>query len=621
MHDVCGKPHGNEYCIEETKSRAKFKIKIFEEKYSERAREEIDILEKLRGSTNIIKMVGSVIGSEIPKCCILYEYIQSTVWSVFKKLNKIDDIKNYSYQMLLALDSCHSQNIIHRYINLDALLINIEGGILKLGGWDYAVEHRDGNSYETDTNLVYYRSPELLIDIKKHDFAVDLWAAGCVIASFVFLKVHIFDGCNNEQQLSKIALILGGEELLEFIQQQNVTLDETSRKEVARFSGTGFQILISHKCKKTATEEAVDLVRSLLVSNPTRRLSAKEALSHAFFSKFFKNDCLETVDPNLVQKVRPLDTERDEQRLISIENIYSKCLVGRVLGQGAYGTVYYAKEVESGREFAVKALKEPRTLKSKREIEVLNKLRGYPNVIPILGVIECDEIETSFIIFKCINEVRWEYLYKTLSSEDIKRYVYQLLSALDACHSRGIMHRDIKPSNLLIDHLNRHLYLADWGLAKFYEEGKPNGLNVLTRPYKSPELLLNYVNYDYSVDIWPVGCILASALFRKRHIFLGGTNMSQLEEIVKVLGYDCVIDFCRKYGTKINPDQVKTLHYYKRISWTNFINDSNRNVASTKAIDLLSKLLVFDHKQRLTAVDALKHNYFEQITDPSQNVS
>lgn len=221
---------------------------------------------------------------------------------------------------------------------------------------------------------------------------MDLWAAGCIIASFVFLKVRIFDGSNNEQQLSKIALILGGEELLEFIQQQNISLNETSRKEIARFSGTGFQILISHKCRRTATEEAVDLVRNLLVSNPTRRLSAKEALSHAFFSTVFEKDCLETVDPNLVQKIRPQNTERDEQRLISIENSYSKCLVGRILGQGAYGTVYYAKEVESGREFAVKALKEPRTLKTKREIEVLNKLRGYPNVVPILGVIECDEV-------------------------------------------------------------------------------------------------------------------------------------------------------------------------------------------------------------------------------------
>lgn len=85
---------------------------------------------------------------------------------MFNKLNKVDDIKNYCYQILLALDSCHSQNIIHRCINFDSLLINAEGGNLKLAGWDYAVEHKDGNSYETDTNLVYYRSPELLVDIK-----------------------------------------------------------------------------------------------------------------------------------------------------------------------------------------------------------------------------------------------------------------------------------------------------------------------------------------------------------------------------------------------------------------------------------------------------------------------
>ena len=51
-------------------------------------------------------------------------------------------------------------------------------------------------------------------------------------------------------------------------------------------------------------------------------------------------------------------------------------------------------------------------------------------------------------------------------------YLYELLRALDYCHSMGIMHRDVKPHNVMIDHENRRLRLIDWGLAEFYHPGQ-----------------------------------------------------------------------------------------------------------------------------------------------------
>lgn len=68
----------------------------------------------------------------------------------------------------------------------------------------------------------------------------------------------------------------------------------------------------------------------------------------------------------------------------------------------------------------------------------------------------------------------------------------QLLTAIEVCHSRGIMHRDIKPENILIDTRRRRLYLIDFGHADYYFPGKEYSIHVCTRYYKGPELLINF---------------------------------------------------------------------------------------------------------------------------------
>ena len=65
----------------------------------------------------------------------------------------------------------------------------------------------------------------------------------------------------------------------------------------------------------------------------------------------------------------------------------------------------------------------------------------------------------------------------------------------------------------MIDHTKRELRLIDWGLAEFYFPDRELNVRVASRYYKGPELLVDYTNYDYSLDIWSLGCMLAGMIF------------------------------------------------------------------------------------------------------------
>merc|ERR1711970_336684 len=100
------------------------------------------------------------------------------------------------------------------------------------------------------------------------------------------------------------------------------------------------------------------------------------------------------------------------------------------------------------------------------------------------------------------------------------------------------MHRDVKPHNIMIDHEHRKLRLIDWGLAEFYHPGTEYNVRVASRYFKAPELLVDYKMYDYSTDLWSLGCMFAGLIFRKEPFFHGHDNTDQLVRIVRVLGTD-----------------------------------------------------------------------------------
>uniref|UniRef100_A0A673JU14 non-specific serine/threonine protein kinase n=1 Tax=Sinocyclocheilus rhinocerous TaxID=307959 RepID=A0A673JU14_9TELE len=204
-------------------------------------------------------------------------------------------------------------------------------------------------------------------------------------------------------------------------------------------------------------------------------------------------------------------------------------------------------------------------------------------------------------------------LYQRLTDFDIRFYLYELLKALDYSHSMGIMHRDVKPHNVMIDHQMRKLRLIDWGLAEFYHPAQEYNVRVASRSYKGPELLVDYQMYDYSLDMWSLGCMLASMIFQKEPFFHGQDNYDQLVRIAKVLGTEELFSYLNKYHIELDTRFKDLLGQQTRKRWENFVQPENQHLVSPEALDLLDKLLRYDHQQRLTAQEATEHPYFYPV--------
>uniref|UniRef100_A0A8C9WUL3 non-specific serine/threonine protein kinase n=1 Tax=Sander lucioperca TaxID=283035 RepID=A0A8C9WUL3_SANLU len=257
----------------------------------------------------------------------------------------------------------------------------------------------------------------------------------------------------------------------------------------------------------------------------------------------------------------------------------------RKLGRGKYSEVFEAINITNNEKVVVKILKPVKKKKIKREIKILENLRGGPNIISLLDIVKDPVSRTPALVFEHVNNTDFKQLYQTLSDFDIRFYMYEILK----------------------------LRLIDWGLAEFYHPNQEYNVRVASRYFKGPELLVDYQMYDYSLDMWSLGCMLASMIFRKEPFFHGHDNYDQLVRIAKVLGTEDLYDYIDKYNIELDPRFNDILGRHSRKRWERFVHSENQHLVSTEALDFLDKLLRYDHQARLTAREAMDHPYFYPI--------
>jgi casein kinase II subunit alpha len=146
-------------------------------------------------------------------------------------------------------------------------------------------------------------------------------------------------------------------------------------------------------------------------------------------------------------------------------------------------------------------------------------------------------------------------------------------------------------------------------LAEFYHQGTEYNVRVASRYFKGPELLVDYQEYDYSLDMWSLGAMFASMIFRKEPFFHGNSNSDQLVKIAKVLGTDDLFEYLDKYDIELDQQYDDILGRFPRKNWQSFVNAENQRFVSPEAIDFLDKLLRYDHQVRTDKAIGVKANF------------
>ncbi|KAG5464614.1 hypothetical protein GH5_00063 [Leishmania sp. Ghana 2012 LV757] len=282
-----------------------------------------------------------------------------------------------------------------------------------------------------------------------------------------------------------------------------------------------------------------------------------------------------------------------------------------VLGEGTYGVVYRAVDKVTGQYVALKKVRLDRTEEgipqtALREVSILQEF-DHPNIVNLLDVI-CSDGKL-YLVFEYVEADLKKAIEKQeggYSGMDLKRLIYQLLDGLYFCHRHRIIHRDLKPANILLTSGNV-LKLADFGLARAFQVPMHTYTHeVVTLWYRAPEILLGEKHYTPAVDMWSVGCIFAE-LARRKVLFRGDSEIGQLFEIFQLL------------GTPVDAEGswpgVSRLPDYRDVfpKWTAKRLGQVLPELHPDAIDLISKMLKYDPRERISAKEALQHPWFSDL--------
>jgi len=201
-------------------------------------------------------------------------------------------------------------------------------------------------------------------------------------------------------------------------------------------------------------------------------------------------------------------------------NLYDKINIGefkmeKVLGQGSYASVKLAFEKASNKKFAIKIyekyrLTDPHRMTNvKREITILKKM-DHRNIIKLFYAL--DEKRQIFLIMEYIGHMSLHAYLKTklgrkMDEKEAKKLFFQIVQALNYCHSKNIVHRDIKLENILLDE-HMTIKMIDFGFSIVTPATKKLNIFCGTPSYMAPEIVNKSLYNGHATDVWALGILL-----------------------------------------------------------------------------------------------------------------
>jgi len=274
--------------------------------------------------------------------------------------------------------------------------------------------------------------------------------------------------------------------------------------------------------------------------------------------------------------------------------------------------------MEKDRKVAVKRVRKAER-KISREYLILREVKGNRRCVELYDIfytIGEDGKLTQNFVFDYIPNSLEKFISSHKKTEvipiaSIKTIMRQFLEGLEFIHEKGICHRDLKPDNILLDE-ELNVKICDFGAAKFLDtKTKKNIPHIVNKFYRAPELLFCHTDYSTKIDIWAAGCILIE-MFTKEPLFPGKTEGLQVLEIFAILGIPTEKDqeYLYRNLSDDTKKMVKNIEKYTAIDLKKVFPKQYSKSDVDQAGNLASQMLFLNPNNRITAKEALKHQFF-----------
>ncbi|EEF40524.1 cdk1, putative [Ricinus communis] len=231
---------------------------------------------KTNQHTNIIRLLDVQIKEN--SVDLIYEYMDMTLHELIRTkprdMFNCHLMKNILYQILSGLSYYHSHKILHRDMKPKNLLIDMDKGVLKIA--DFGLARAVGipvNTLSTTIGTMSYRAPEILFGSTKYSASVDVWSTGCIFAEMVIGR-PLFRGMFDADILFEIFRFFG-------VPNEDTWPGVTSLPEYA----SAFPPYLSQNLSEVLTglePDGLNLLTRMLILNPTKRITAEDALSDPY---------------------------------------------------------------------------------------------------------------------------------------------------------------------------------------------------------------------------------------------------------------------------------------------------------------------------------------------------
>ncbi|EPS43268.1 hypothetical protein H072_2737 [Dactylellina haptotyla CBS 200.50] len=338
----------------------------------------------------------------------------------------------------------------------------------------------------------------------------------------------------------------------------------------------------------------------------------------------------------------------------------------KLLGQGTFGKVVQAFDGQKNEYCAIKIIRSVQKYRdaSKIELRVLSTLgkNDGENRNKCIHLRDCFDYRNHIcIVTDLLGMSVFDFLksnsFIPFPSSQIQSFARQLFTSVAFLHDLNLIHTDLKPENILLMHntsetftynrvipssthsnprkaqtrkilLDTEIRLIDFGSATFDDEYHSSV--VSTRHYRAPEIILG-LGWSFPCDIWSIGCILVE-FYTGDALFQTHDNLEHLAMMRTVCNADIETRLVRQAISKTQNSNSPASRFFRnnKLDYPNneTSKTSRRYVKAMRRLeemipqtcsfyrqllDLLKKIFVYDPAKRISARDALKHPWFNEV--------